>query len=490
MDMSSFHSVRRQTAGVPIHPRPPAGPARLHALLENLADSGADADDSVAALVPRLAAALDTVDDPEAALTWLDSLFCRVGVGEWLLTTLAASPGYIATLVALKERSPRLAAMLAADPGLIRAWLAARQPFRRLTRTLAAWPRRGAALPPAETMGQVARDTHDCRFALEIHALQGSIDAFALARANTALANGAVATAHRLALAELSEKHGHVQGSELVVLAMGRYGGGELTAQSHLDLVFLFTGDGSAMSDGRRPIDAAELFDRAAVLITRHLATHSVHGPLYEVDTRLRPWGDKGPRACSLTCLDRYLGENAGTWEFMAMTRARPVIGSASARAAIADLLARHDATVRARAVIDDARVMRMTIARHKPPRGTLDVKLVHGGLVDLEFAVHINQLRHGIGCLPGLGAAIAMQIEAGLADPALAEAHRLLTALLIALRLAGAPADEQRLTEPQAAQVARVAGSADWTELMDRYRSARQIVQRALRNTLSQPGR
>ena len=45
--------------------------------------------------------------------------------------------------------------------------------------------------------------------------------------------------------------------SELVVLALGRFGGGELTAQSDLDLVFTFTGSFESVSDGKKPLSAS-----------------------------------------------------------------------------------------------------------------------------------------------------------------------------------------------------------------------------------------
>jgi glutamate-ammonia-ligase adenylyltransferase len=490
MDMTTFHTRGDHGAAfpkvavpvVPLHlaawfaasPGPAVDPAERRALAE---------------LLPRFGAELARRSDPVATLAWLDTIICRIPPDDRLFARLAQAPDRLAGLSSLPERAPRLARILGCNPRLAGQWLVSRGMDDRpgAEATAAGWE--NLAGPAVDVMATVAAETHACRFAMEMAVLDGIADPLALARANTALADGALRTAHRLAMAELRERHGEA-GGELVVMAMGRFGGAELTAQSDLDLVFLFTGDGTAMTDGRRPLDTAEYFDRAAALVTRHLATHSILGALYEVDTRLRPWGDKGPRACSLACLDRYLGENAGVWEFMALMRARPVVGSAAARTAATTIIARHDQTVRSRAVIGEARDMRMTIARHKPPRGTLDVKLVHGGLVDLEFAVHINQLRHGIGCVPGLGRAIAALVEAGLVDPALAEAHRDLTALLTALRLVGSDADDSALPPRQAAQVAAIAGCQDWSTLMGRYKAARLTVQRVLRNTLSQPGR
>ncbi|NPB31570.1 glutamine-synthetase adenylyltransferase, partial [Shigella sonnei] len=58
-------------------------------------------------------------------------------------------------------------------------------------------------------------------------------------------------------------------------------------------------------------------------------------GPLYEVDTRLRPSGAQGPLVVSLDGFEKYQREDAWTWEHMALTRARPVYGSQEARAKV-----------------------------------------------------------------------------------------------------------------------------------------------------------
>ncbi|MDX7324777.1 hypothetical protein, partial [Providencia rettgeri] len=88
----------------------------------------------------------------------------------------------------------------------------------------------------------------------------------------------------------------------------------------------------------------------------------------------------------------------------MALTRARPVFGSPAARAAVQAQIDAVLAGARAaRAIAGDATTMRAEMARHKPPAGPLDAKLLPGGLVDLEFTVHVAQLRHRIGFDPQL---------------------------------------------------------------------------------------
>ena len=221
----------------------------------------------------------------------------------------------------------------------------------------------------------------------------------------------------------------------VVILALGRMGGQALTHASDLDLVYLFTGDYSAESDGLKPLGAVVYYNRLAQRVTAALSVATAAGPLYEVDTRLRPSGAQGPLSVSLDGFARYQREDAWTWEHMALTRARPVFGSSAARAAVQAIV--DDVLNGARPkrdILADAIRMRDEMATHKPPAGPLDAKLLPGGLVDLEFAVHVLQLRHKTAFTPRLREAIRLLAAKGLMPETMAEAHALLSRLLVTL--------------------------------------------------------
>jgi glutamate-ammonia-ligase adenylyltransferase len=128
-----------------------------------------------------------------------------------------------------------------------------------------------------------------------------------------------------------------------------------------------------------------------------------------------------------------------------------------------------------AAAITADAAKMRADIATHKPPAGLYDVKLIAGGLVDAEFAVHLLQLREGVGLDPRLAVAAAALEQAGLLAPGFADAHALLTRMLITLRLVAPKSDEP----PAASQplVSRACGSEDWAALLATYDRARALI-------------
>jgi len=160
----------------------------------------------------------------------------------------------------------------------------------------------------------------------------------------------------------------------------------------------------------------------------------------------------------------------------MALCRARAVFGSPEVRdrtvMLIADILG---APRDPKKVVRDAIEMRAEIARHKPPQSSLDVKLGPGGLVDLEFAVHVLQLTRGVGFNPRLEFAIGELHADGLVDTNVVAAQKLLTRMLVMMRLV-APGDVKPTADTWQL-VADACGASSWDELLAEHDVARQSV-------------
>src|SRR3546814_11629328 len=108
---------------------------------------------------------------------------------------------------------------------------------------------------------------------------------------------------------------------------------------------------------------------------------------------------------------------------------------------------------------------MRGDIARHKPPSSYLDVKLVPGGLVDLEFLIHVTQFRHNMAFDPDLRAALEQLAAAGHLPGELIPAHDLITRFLVVSRLVSPKSTAPpHATRPLAS---RACGVASWAALL-----------------------
>ena len=231
-----------------------------------------------------------------------------------------------------------------------------------------------------------------------------------------------------------------------------------------------------ARSDGKKSLSATDYFNRLASRVSAALSVQTAAGPLYDVDTRLRPQGAQGMLAVSLAAFDAYQRGEAWTWEHMALCRARPLTGSKAARERVANCVRDVLSLPRdAEQVRTDAAKMRDDMARHKPPAGPLDIKLGQGGLVDLEFAVHTLQLIHRVGLDPRLEVAISALVEAGLLDDATDADLRLLSRVLVVLRLV-AP-DGMEPAEQSYPLVAALCGHDDMAKLLEAIAAARHRI-------------
>ena len=436
------------------------------------------AQESFEAILPDLVDTIATAPNSAKALARLDSLIDKLPTAINFFRILEARPGLLQLLGQILSHAPVLADELARRAEL----------FDGLIDTTA------LDLPPsvAELAGQFARiepgDDYQMlldrvrarvgekRFALGVQLIEGRHDALAISAGYARVAEAAIQVLTDATIVEFEATHGKIAGSALMILALGRLGGEALTHASDLDLIFLFTGDHSAESDGARPLGATRYYNRLAARIVTALSVPTAAGPLYEVDTRLRPSGTQGPLAVTLESFHKYQREDAWTWEHMALTRARPVYGEAALReqlqGEICDILKQPREPEELRKAV---RKMRLDIVQHKPPKGPLDTKLMEGGLVDWEFIVHFLQLKTGEALHPQLGKAVRALVDAGHLGKDMVTAHDLMTRLLVALRLMSPDCDFP--PESSRGLIARAAGQENWAALLDGYDHARQCV-------------
>ncbi|HEV2595595.1 MAG TPA: glutamine-synthetase adenylyltransferase, partial [Sphingomicrobium sp.] len=255
-----------------------------------------------------------------------------------------------------------------------------------------------------------------------------------------------------------------------------RLGGHSLTHASDLDVIYLHTATQGGVSGGRKPLGPNDYFNRLSSRVTAALSVPTAAGPLYEVDARLRPEGAKGMLTVSLEAFERYQRDEAWTWEHMALCRARPVFGSAGAcdevRAMIHDILTMPRDFAK---TAGDAARMRAEMERHKPPHSALDVKLGPGGLVDLEFSVHVLQLTKHVGLNTRLELALEELAAESLVPVDIVDALKLLSRMLVMMRLV-APGDVKPTPETWEL-VAQACGAGSWAELLAEHDAARQRI-------------
>lgn len=222
----------------------------------------------------------------------------------------------------------------------------------------------------------------------------------------------------------MAEKHGEPRAADgarqrLLVVAMGKLGGGELNFSSDIDLVFLYPESGE--TDGARTLSNEEFFIRAGRSLIRLLDEATPDGFVFRVDMRLRPFGESGPLAMSLSAFSNYLHQHGRAWERYAYVKARAVTGHRAGMGLYRDVL--RPFVFRRYldfGLFDALREMKERISTEVARRELQDnIKLGRGGIREIEFIVQCLQLLRGGADPrlrePGLPAALARLEETGL---------------------------------------------------------------------------
>lgn len=430
------------------------------------------------AMLPALLPAIAVGADPDRALNRLGDIVARLSSGVNFFRLLEARPNLAGLLAKILAHAPALADQLSRRPelfeGLFDASSFEMPPTAEEFAEVLVDAMRGQ--PYDIALDRARRVVNERRFALGVQLIDLRRDPLEVAHGYARVAEGTLDALANAAVCEFEQMHGRFEEGELVLLGLGRLGGCSLTHASDLDIIYLHTAPPHTRSSGPKPLGPNDYFNRLASRVTAAMSVPTAAGPLYDVDVRLRPQGAKGMLVVSLEAFEQYQREEAWTWEHMAMCRARPVFGSVAVRERASEIirdilcLKRDPAKVTA-----DAIKMRSEMERHKPPRSALDVKLGRGGLVDLEFAVHVLQLTRHVGLDPRLEVALEQLAADGLIGKNVLDAQKLLTRMLVMLRLV-APGDVKPTAETWQL-VAEACGAESWDALLAQHDATRQSI-------------
>lgn len=266
--------------------------------------------------------------------------------------------------------------------------------------------------------------------------------------------------------------HMTLDSESFAVIAMGKWGGRELSYGSDIDLMYV-----------HRDMTGERGFEIAHTL-AGILSEPNRHGDAYQLDTELRPEGRRGPLSRSLDSYHRYYTEWVEPWELLALTKARPSAGDPHLLAdhfeMISPVLWRENVSER---VIREIRRIKARVESERIPSGEdpdYHLKLGPGGLSDIEFAVQLLQLRHGGQNtelrVTGTTNALARLHDAGIIGPAdfasLSEAYEFLTRVRLRLHLQSGRLSDSLPTDPAA--LSRLASSLGFDrtgQLRETYR-------------------
>ena len=363
-------------------------------------------------VVPALLAAVAESDVPNLALPRVLRVLESVLGRTAYLALLAEHQDVLRQLVVLSAKSPWFAERTAKQPLLLDELLDPRrlyEPLRRadLEQELDVLLATVGEDDLEQRMERLRQFVQGNKLRTAAADITGVIPLMVVSDYLTEIAEVATERSLAIAFCDLTRRHELPPGTALtqpglLVLGYGKLGGIELGYNSDLDLVFLYDealtkASTEPTAADQRVVSGSQFYVRLAQRIIHIMTTPTYSGVLYEIDTRLRPDGDKGMIARTLASFANYQREEAWTWEHQALVRARAVAGDArlgerfqQIRAEILQL-PRDPAEVRNR--VRDMRA-KMRASLDKSREGRFDLKQGRGGIADIEFIVQYSVLR------------------------------------------------------------------------------------------------
>jgi|DewCreStandDraft_2_1066082.scaffolds.fasta_scaffold00193_57 glutamate-ammonia-ligase adenylyltransferase len=453
------------------------------------------------------AAAFRTCADPARARRHWEQL-CEGPAREWLLQ---AGPEQARVWSALLSGSQVLPAWLQQHPD----WLAdltleaLRHPRRRqgLETELR---KRLASAPPdlAGALGEVRRFKRKEQLRIATRDLAGLAPLEEVIEELSDLADACLSTVWERCWQEAVQRYGvpyqqdpdgRWRPATACLLGMGKLGGRELNYSSDVDLLVVYSGEGWVYPQppkGPRPptprLNAHQFFNRLAELFIAEVTRLTPEGDLYRVDMRLRPEGEAGPLARSLSSYENYYAQWGQTWERMMLIKARRVAGDPELAADFLETVQpfRYPRSI-SPAVLEEVAALKLRIESEvlKPEELHRHVKLGRGGIREIEFLVQVLQLLHGgrqpflqqSRTLPALEKLAQYELLPPATARSLAEAYRFLRQVEHRLQM---EAHQQTHLLPDRAgdlkRLARLMGFGDAREFMAAYERHTALVREA----------
>lgn len=365
-------------------------------------------------LAPILLNCLSKAPDPDMALRYFDAFAEKVGARSSYYTMFLERQNILEALISLCGSSLYLADLLIASPELFD--LLTIPTFTESTKTLEKKINEVSHITEntsdAYLLNSLRRYKNDEIWRIALRNILGKSDLPTTTEELSDLAEAMLQSLYLKIESQTQIENGIPKTPDgkpvtFAIIAMGKFGGRDLNFSSDLDVMFVYSEDGETT----KGIPNSEYFTSLGLeLVNQFGGTHSMS--IYELDLRLRPYGNGGAIALPLTGYQHYYDTAAEIWERQALTRARVVAGDIDGLGTEYTKLANDFCYSRPITRDEVAEIVhtrkrkekqatRKNISKRRrsstrTQRKSTDVKSGYGGLVDIEFAVQTLQLIHG----------------------------------------------------------------------------------------------
>lgn len=337
--------------------------------------------------LPKLLTELVKAPDPDAAFARFADFVTGLSAGAQPFALLCEHPHLASLISDIMIKAPALTDQLCRRPDLFDSILESSffTPLEKSEQLGQHAPVLSEDDVVETSLDQLKRWAHEAQFRAKLHLLKGISSHNEVSRFLSDIADICIRQVTKLAVEDFTRRHGHIEGGDLYILAMGRLGSQTLSARSDIDLIFIFDGLDDSQSDGERPLGLAIYYMRLSQLIVSWLSVASSQGRLFEVDTRLRPDGKSGAVAVNMSRYATYYRESAWAWEHIALMKARPVASIHENFKPVLQLLKALKSGLTDKQHLG-ADIIKMRDRLKGETRSDMDFKKRCGGFLDLEF--------------------------------------------------------------------------------------------------------
>lgn len=356
----------------------------------------------LANLMPPLLETLSASPDPDTGLSYFERFVTALGERNSLYLMLNESPEVLKRLIRVLSSSSFLAEFLCSKPQFFDSLVREDSLLKR--KSLRVFKQQLRQRLDEETTFQarkmIIRDFQQTElFRIESKDTLNQISRPLVGRQLAALAEACLTGAFNIACDELKKSYGpdfpQWAQRHFAIVALGKLGGNDLSCHSDLDLVYFFS-----VNDPRGSAAVQQRFVRLAEILDEILCVSRGHGSIYKIDTRLRPEGKKGELVVALHKFQEYLERRAQDWERLAWVRHRLIMGERKIRSQLKRQI---------EAFVYQSDLKSATVGEIRHIRRRMEIELGReaeqehfhlkagiGGLVDIEFATQLLQLKHG----------------------------------------------------------------------------------------------
>jgi [glutamine synthetase] adenylyltransferase / [glutamine synthetase]-adenylyl-L-tyrosine phosphorylase len=355
-------------------------------------------------LLPAMLEWFADAPDPDAGLFGFRRISESLGSTHWYLKTLR-DEGQVAERLARVLATSRYATdLLEREPEGVR--MLGEDLTPRSSEALTAQMRATAERQddPAEAVRSIRAVRRRELFRIAVGELFGEIEVAEVGAALSRLTDATLEATLEVAGRSVRAQRGLDRApTRIAIVAMGRYGGFELSYGSDADVMFVHEPD----DDPADPGGDTTAYAQAVANELRSLLIAPASDPALVVDADLRPEGKQGPLVRTLASYAAYYAKWSKVWEAQALLRADAVVGDEAVREHFTTLIdpLRYPPEGISDADVVEVRRIKARIDRERLPRGAdpqTHLKLGRGGLADIEWTVQLLQLRYA-GRVPAL---------------------------------------------------------------------------------------